>query len=45
MIIKYNSNWKPVNEAGNFTDKDFDTRFEIDRSYFYNTFIYELHIS
>ena len=43
-MIKYNNKWKPVNEAGVFTDKDFDERFEIDRSYFYNTFIFKYRI-
>ena len=37
MKIEYNKNWKPINENGDITDKDFDKRFEIDRQFIFNT--------
>ena len=37
MKIEYNKNWKPINENGYITDKDFDKRFEIDRQFIFNT--------
>jgi len=37
MKIKYNKKWKPTNEYGILTDKDFDKRFEIDRQFIFNT--------
>lgn len=33
--IKYSKNWIPINEYHSFTDKDFDQRFEIDRTFLY----------
>ena len=37
-------NWKPINELGDFTDRDFDKRFELDRMYFYDTLLYRNRI-
>ena len=35
MKIKYNKKWIPVNEAMEFTDKDFDKRFKIERKFMF----------
>ena len=42
--MKYSSKWKPVNEAGEITDKDFDKRFKIDRTWNYNSLLFRNRI-
>jgi hypothetical protein len=37
-------NFCPINEWGDKTDKDFDTRFELDRSYFCEYFNFKKRI-
>ena len=37
--MKYSKKWKPFNEAGVETFKDFDTRFSFDRVYIYKNLL------
>lgn len=41
--MKY-TNWYPINNNNEFSKEDFDKRFEIDRTYYFNGFLYKYHI-
>jgi len=43
-MVKYSKNWIPINEQHFFTDKDFDKRFEIDRTFLYEGIFWKYRI-